>query len=85
MCCGSMLYDRYSEAAVRAGECADRNSAVAVIARWSLWASSGERGAGISVYYIFSLSFLSIAYIFLRVFRRHIHTLLKALLAGCAG
>ena len=71
--------------AVIAGECDDRNSAVAVIVRWSLWASSGERGAGNSVDYIFSLCLLSIAFIFLRIFRRHIYTLLEAVLGGCAG
>ena len=60
--------------AVIAGVCDDRNSAVAVIARWSLWASSGERGAGNSVYYIFSLCLLSIAFIFLRVFSVNIFT-----------
>ena len=80
-----MLCGRYSEAAVIAGECDDRNRAVAIIARWSLWASSCERGAGKSVYYIFSLCLLSIAFIFLRVIRRHIYTLLEALLGGCAG
>ena len=47
-----MLCDRYSEAAVIAGYCGDRNSAVAVITRWSLWTSSEECVASNSIYYV---------------------------------
>ena len=61
-----MLCGRYSEAAVIAGECDDRNRAVIVIARWSLWASSGERVTGNSVYivYFYCVCYLSLLYFY---------------------
>ena len=74
----SLLCGRYCTVSVIAGALDDRNSAVTVIARWAVWASSGERVAGNSGYYIFSLCLLSVDFTFYEFFLSTFYTLLEA-------